>query len=109
MNAPPIIWIDERIAAGLPQAKDEELAERGVDQIRYIEQHRVNELVSAARGGDEFICQIAVDNDGAMIFGLSNLGRLWIFMKPSEHIGGEWVLLADRELQVTEQTDPAGT
>jgi len=105
MNAPPIIWIDERIASNLPQAKDEELAERGVEQVRYIAQSRVNDLVEAARGGDEFICQIAVDNDGQMIFGLSNLGRLWIFMKPSEHIGGEWVLLADRELQVIERAD----
>lgn len=107
MNAPPIIWIDERIAAGLPQAKDEELAERGVDQIRYVEQHRVNELVSAARGGDEFICQVAAS--GRLLYGLSNLGRLYIFIKPEENIGGEWALLADRELQSFETTDPAGT
>ena len=107
MNAPPIIWIDERIAAGLPQAKDEELAERGVEQIRYIAQSRVNDLVNAARGGDEFICQLSAS--GRILYGLSNFGRLYIFIKPEEHIGGEWALLADRELQPLETTDPAGT
>lgn len=107
MNAPPIIWIDERIAVGLPQAKDEELAERGVDQIRYVSQHRVTELVRAAKGGDEFICQVAAS--GRILYGLSNFGRLYIFLKPEENIGGEWALLADRELQSFEKSDPAET
>lgn len=107
MNAPPIIWIDERIAAGLPQGKDPELAERGVDQIRYIAHDRVTEMVSAARGGDEFICNISAQ--GRLLYGLSNYGRLFIFLKPEDHIGGEWALLAERELQSLETTDPAGT
>ena len=80
MSAPPIVWIDERIAGGLAQAKDEELAERGVNQIRYIAQDRVNDLVRAAKGPDEFLVQIA--NSAGMLFGLTNYGRLFAYGQP---------------------------
>lgn len=83
MSAPPIIYIDERIARGLAQEKDPELAERGVDQIRYIAQERVTELVRAAGGPDELIIQIqnvgqhvgevGIDN----LIALTNHGRLF--------------------------------
>lgn len=111
MNAPPIIWLDERIAAGLPKEKDVELFERGVDQIRYVSQSRVNDLVNAAKGGDEFIVQ--VDGASGMIYGLSNFGRLWAFGQalgiqdrldgiPGQRVG--WYLIADRELPSDEPT-----
>lgn len=82
MSAPAIVWIDERVARGLPQDKDHELAERGVDQIRYVSQDRVNDLVNAARGGDEFIVQIFTfpAEDGCVgpdLIALTNLGRLF--------------------------------
>ena len=83
MSAPPIVYIDERIARGLAQDKDPELAERGIDQIRYVNQARVNELVQAAIGPDELIIQIqnvresvaevAVDK----LIALTNQGRLF--------------------------------
>ena len=86
MRAPPIVWIDERIAAGLPQDKDGELAERGVNQIRYVTQDRVNALVNAAHGPAEFFVQILVagvgeapDNSGnypLLLVGLTNFGRV---------------------------------
>ena len=87
MSAPPIVWIDERIAKGLPQAKDEELAERGVDQIRYVSQERVNDLVNAAIGPDELIIQIQnvveqrqlgdVSRLDSKLIALTNQGRLF--------------------------------
>ena len=80
MSAPPIVWIDERIAKGLPQAKDEELAERGVDQIRYVSQDRVNDLVNAALPPDEIIIQI--QEVGGMLHGLTNQGRLMAYGQP---------------------------
>ena len=80
MTAPAIVWIDERVAHGLPQAKDEELAERGVDQICYIAQERVNELVRAAGGPEELIIQI--QEVGGMLHGLTNLGRLMAYGPP---------------------------
>ena len=80
MSAPPIVWIDERIARGLPQAKDEELAERGVDQICYVAQERVNELVRAAGGPEELIIQI--QEVGGILHGLTNHGRLMAYSQP---------------------------
>lgn len=80
MSAPPIVWIDERIARGLAQAKDPELAERGVDQIRYIAQERVDELVQAARGPGEII--IMIQDVGGMLYGLTNQGRLFAYGQP---------------------------
>ena len=77
MSAPPIVWIDERIARGLAQEKDAELAERGVDQIRYVSQDRVNELVHAAGGPAELIIQI--QTVGSMLYGLTNTGRLFCY------------------------------
>jgi hypothetical protein len=98
VSAPPIIWLDERVASRMPQQKDPELAERGVDQVRYIIQNRVNDLVAAARGPSEFIVQI-VDHSG-MIFGLSNHGRLWAFGNFTNTGTGEeepdsWQLIAE--------------
>ena len=90
MSAPAIVWIDERVAHGLPQAKDEELAERGVDQIRYVSQERVNELVQAAIGPSELIIQIVSlswedgDQAGSELVGLTSQGRL--FMRASHYI-----------------------
>ena len=104
MKAPKVVWIDERIAAGLPQEKDGELAARGVDQIRYVAQDRVNDLVRAAMGGEEFIVQISEAQ--GMLFGLSNLGRLWAFGnflndgdEGIEDMKADvWGLVAEREL-----------
>ena len=95
MTAPPIVWIDERIARGLAQDKDRELAERGVDQIRYISQERVNALVDAARGGEEFIVQLSGEG---LMYGLSNLGRVWAFMSEDSDTAPAWHLIAEREL-----------
>ena len=80
MSAPPIVWIDERIARGLAQDKDPELAERGIDQIRYISQERVNALVNAALPPDEIIIQI--QEVGGMLHGLTNQGRLMAYGQP---------------------------
>ena len=80
MSAPAIVWIDERVAHGLPQAKDEELAERGVDQIRYVSQERVNDLVNAVLPPDEIIIQI--QEVGGMLHGLTNQGRLMAYGQP---------------------------
>lgn len=82
MSAPPIVWIDERIAKGLAQAKDEELAERGVNQIRYIAQERVDHLVRAAKGPDEFIVQITDSEVRGFLYGLTNYGRLFAYGQP---------------------------
>ncbi len=76
-HAPAIVWIDARIASSLSTIKDEELAERGVDQIRYVAQERVNELVQAAIGPDELIIQI--QDVGGILHGLTNQGRLMAF------------------------------
>jgi hypothetical protein len=80
VSAPPIVWIDERVAKGLPQQKDPELAERGVVQERYIIQKRVNDLVAAARGPTEFIVQISVrinERADQRLVALTNYGRLF--------------------------------
>jgi hypothetical protein len=74
--APPIIWLDERVAARMATSKDPELAERGVDQVRYIIQNRVNDLVAAARGPLEIIVQIHTYAAG-VLYGLSSAGRLY--------------------------------
>ncbi len=90
MSAPAIVWIDERVARGLPQEKDAELAERGVDQIRYVAQDRVNDLVNAARGSAEFIVQISKrenEHELERLVALTNFGRLYI-----ETVGG-WTAL----------------
>ena len=80
MSAPPIVWIDERIAKGLTQDKDAELAERGIDQIRYVSQERVNDLVRAARGPDERIVQI--QSLAGILYGLTDQGRLFAYGQP---------------------------
>lgn len=95
MSAPPIVWIDERIARGLPQDMDGELAERGVDQVRYVSQERVNALVSAARGPGEIIIQI--QNVGEILYGLSNQGRLFA-QGEVDGVPG-WHLIAAGELE----------
>jgi hypothetical protein len=95
VNAPPIVWIDERIARGLAQEKDPELAERGVDQIRYIAQDRVNELVRSAHGPDEFIVQISTrvnERADQRLVALTNYGRLFC------EVTGGWKELALPEL-----------
>lgn len=94
-NAPPIVWLDDRIAAQLPQAKDEELAERGGSQTRYISQTRVNALVDAARGPSEMIVQIQAV--GQILYGLSNQGRLFAQGTVDGQVAG-WHLLVDAQL-----------
>ncbi len=79
-HAPAIVWIDARIASGLSTIKDEELAERGVDQIRYVAQERVDHLVRAAKGPDEFIVEIT--DSAGMLYGLTNYGRLFAYGQP---------------------------
>ena len=80
MSAPPIVWLDDRIAGRLPQDKDPELAERGGSQTRYISQDRVTELVNAARGPGEMIVQI--QELGGILHGLTNQGRLFAYGQP---------------------------
>ena len=100
MSAPPIIYIDERIARGLAQDKDPELAERGIDQIRYINQSRVTELVRAAGGPDELIIQIqnvaerVADIRQDKLIALTNHGRLFAaeFDNDGVPIWGELIL-----------------
>ena len=94
MNAPPIVWIDERIAKGLAQAKDEELAERGVNQIRYVSQERVNELVNAAIGPGELLVQLNVTAAG-VLYGLSNYGRVFCFLQGDVDKSPRWELVAE--------------
>ncbi len=96
MKAPPIVWLDERVAAGLPQEKDAELAERGINQIRYVTQARVNDLVNAARGPGELIVQI--QTVGEILFGLTNQGRLFAWGSVSGETPG-WALMAENELE----------
>lgn len=81
-HAPAVVWIDARIAGGLSTVKDEELAERGVDQIRYVAQERVDQLVRSAGGPAEFIIQIFPfpTGDGCVgpdLVALTTLGRLF--------------------------------
>ena len=76
-DAPPIVWLDDRIAGQLPQDKDRELAERGGSQTRYISQARVDDLIQAARGPGELIIQI--QDVGGMLHGLTNQGRLFAY------------------------------
>lgn len=86
MSGPSEIWIDERVARTLPSAKDEELAERGVHQVQFINIAKVRELVRKAGGPDEFIVQITSrenDRDLDRLVALTNFGRLYI-----ETVGG---------------------
>lgn len=94
MSAPPILWIDERIAKGLPLDKDPELAERGIEQIRYVSQERVNELVNAAIGPDELIVQLNVTAAG-VLYGLSNFGRVFCFLQGDVDKSPRWELVAE--------------
>ena len=102
MSAPSEIWIDERVAKTMSPHKDEELAERGVSQIHYIAASHARELVRKAGPPGEAIIQIT-ESQG-MIFGLSNLGRLWAFGNllndgNDEEIPDTWGLIADAELK----------
>ena len=94
MSAPPIVWIDERIARGLPQDKDPELAERGINQIRYVNQARVNDLVQAAIGPDELLVQLNVTGAG-VLYGLSNYGRVFCFLQGDVDKSPRWELVAE--------------
>lgn len=101
MKAPSIVWIDERIAAGLPQDKDAELAERGINQIRYVSQKRVNDLVDAARPPGELIIQI--QTVGEILYGLTNHGQLYAFgvvigKTPGDDRAAGWNLMIESEL-----------
>lgn len=79
MSGPSEVWIDERVAKTLPAAKDEELAERGVHQIQFLNVAKVRELVRQAAGPDEFIVQIT---DNGILYGLTNYGRLYAYGQP---------------------------
>ena len=94
MNAPPIVWLDDRIAGQLPQDKDAELAERGGSQTRYISQERVDELIAAVRGPGEMIVQI--QDVAGMLHGLTNTGRLFCYGQPIG-IQGQLDGVPDRE------------
>jgi len=75
-NSPVDIWLDERIARGLPRVKDAELAERGVDQVHYIREDEVKELIRRQGLPDEVLFQI-VAGEGGRLYGLSNLGKVY--------------------------------
>jgi hypothetical protein len=82
MNEPTDIWIDARVANTLPVHKDEELAERGVDQAHYIHEAKVKQLLRQAGPPGEAVIQIAalveqvgdVREDRLVV--LTNLGRI---------------------------------
>ena len=82
MNAPASIWLDERVARTLPRVKDEELAERGVAQIRYFSEEEVAGMVRRVGPPAEMVVQIAalVEQVGEVredrLIVLTNLGRI---------------------------------
>ncbi len=91
VTEPTDVWIDVRVAINLPNFKDEELAERGVDQIHYIHEEKVKQLLRQVGPPDEAVIQIAalveqigdVREDRLVV--LTNLGRIL------ERKGPDWV------------------
>ncbi len=79
MNGPEEIWIDKRVVRTMKTEPDEEAADRGVVQIRYISAERVDEIMQSHHGA-EFFIQIEV-GDGQYgdqtMYGLTNYGRLY--------------------------------
>lgn len=84
MRAPVAVYIDDRVAGSLATEKDLELAERGIEQAKYIRDDVVQRLVRDAAGhAPEFLVQI--HDMGGLMFGLTNTGRLF-----STDLAGPW-------------------
>lgn len=99
MSAPETVWIDERVARGMPDEKDLEAAERGVEQVCYLRDDVVSEMIRQAAGHQhaEVIVQIASvvpDAERALerITLLTSHGRLFI------QVVGGWKELPGPEL-----------
>jgi len=87
VTAPAEIWIDERVVRTMKTEPDEEAAERGVVQVRYISAERVGELMHDQ--GNEFFIQID-HAAGGIIFALTNYGRIF-----RQSVGApEWEIVA---------------
>jgi hypothetical protein len=85
--APAEIWLDLRVAVGIPTEPDEEKKFNGVEQVRYFSADRVKELVDLSSGGPEFIIQITTPAKTSAIFALTNYGRM--FVRTSHDTGGQ--------------------
>lgn len=72
MSGPAEIWLDARVVGSMKTGPD---ADAGGQQLRYISEDRVGEMIRQASGGDEFFIQILLD-EGALI-GLTNYGRIF--------------------------------
>lgn len=75
MSEPTEIWLDARVAKTLPTRKDDELAERGVDQVHYIHEAKVKEMLRQVGPPEEMIVQVT--GSPGILYGLSNLGNVY--------------------------------
>lgn len=108
MSAPPRVFMDERIAARLPETPADAQEEIGqdVDVVAYIREDVHLEAVRSASTweGSELIVQISQAH--GMLFGISNQGRLFAFGVTTDQAqldivpeGSEsWNLIAESEL-----------
>ncbi len=98
-QAPELVFIDPRVAFRLPgtKAAAAEDAAGGTDEpIGYIRQDIFEDKLRQAAGVDQEII-IQVQTVGAILYGLSNLGRLFAYGVVSGGTPG-WELMAEREL-----------
>lgn len=86
MRAPVAVYVDDRVARTMATEKDLEMAERGIEQVKYIREDVVKRMVSDATGyqAPEYLIQI--HDFGGLLWGLSNYGRI----VTTDTSGGEW-------------------
>lgn len=107
MSAPPRVFLDERVAASLPEtpADAQESIGQDVNVIAYVREDVHLEAVRSVQvQADEII--VTISQAHGMLFGLSNLGRLFAFRQSTDQSeldivpeGTEaWHLVAEREL-----------
>lgn len=80
-NALPIIYLDARVARGLPQEPDLEKAERGIEQVEYVRSDIVEARLRRMQIPEEVIVGIASranEREQDRVVALTSHGRLFV-------------------------------
>jgi hypothetical protein len=77
VRAPTAVWIDDRVAGGLPTEKDLELAERGLEQVQYVREDIVKRMITDAAGRAEQQ-PVQLTFGAGLLWALMNNGRIFM-------------------------------
>lgn len=77
MRAPVAIFLDDRVAASVPTEPDLEMAERGIEQVKYVREDVLQRLVRDAAGQAQQY-PVSLTFGAGLLWALMSNGRIFM-------------------------------